>query len=178
MGFVFSVERFANELFPLIEAVFSQSQDYQELAINYPSASTRVILNSVAILDGLDRVFLLPGDSYSQALPDLLDRYGLEQILIRHEVIGALYNEGVNLKPQALFPYIVYVFGILSLPFIFYPLYVLGKTFLSRSYLLFIAGIFILFLFYFYQSQYVNPIQLFVFIIIEKFVAATKRAAH
>lgn len=178
VGFMFSVERFANELFPLIESVFSQDQDKQELAINYPSASTRVILNSIAILDGLDRVFFLAEGAYSQTLPDLLDRYGLEQILTQHEVIGALYNEGANLKPQALFPYVVYVFGILSLPFIFYPLYVLAKTFSSKRYLLFIAGIFILFLFYFYQSQYVNPIQLFAFIIIEKFVVATRRAAR
>ncbi|GEM_PF-7017286 len=166
--FVLKVDRFATELLPLVLAVYD-GKEILDLVLNYPSASTRVLLNALAVLDGLERVIFFPKESFHNALPRMLSNYGMSEVLNTHEVISALYNSGVNLKPQALYPYLFYVFGLSSLLFLIYPLYVIYKAFVCKRFLLFIACCVWFLLFFFYQSQYINPIQLLVFVAVHKF---------
>lgn len=167
--FFFTVKRVSTELIPLLSAVFYNDDGLLHLALRFPSASTRFILNGVAILDGLQRVMYLPFSSFNDALPVLLSNYGLGPVLQKHEVIGALHRAGVELKPQALFPYVVYVFGVLAFPMLIHPLKVSFRVLREGKPLFFLACLSLVFIFFFYQSQYVNPIQFFVFIIVYKF---------
>lgn len=172
--FFITVDRVSTELIPLVTSIFSSDAGILRLALDYPSASTRFILNGVAILDGLQRVFYFPAVSFNEALPTILSSYGLGPILYQHEVIGALHEVGVRLKPQALFPYVVYMFGFLAVPLLFHPLSVAFKVLEKKKYLFFMVCLALIFIFFFYQSQYVNPIQFFVFIIIYKFFGEAK----
>lgn len=172
--FFVTVDRVSTELIPLATSVFSSDEGVLQLALGFPSASTRFILNGVAILDGLQRVFYFPTISFNGALPTILSDYGLGPVLYQHEVIGALYKAGVELKPQALFPYVVYMFGVLAIPLLLNPLSVAFKVLGQRKYLFFMVCLALIFIFFFYQSQYVNPIQFFVFIIIHKFLKKTE----
>ena len=169
VAFFFTVKRVSTELIPLFTSLFSNDDGLLYLALRFPSASTRFILNGVAMLDGLQRVIYLPFSSFNDALPVLLSNYGLGPVLQKHEVIGALHRAGTELKPQALFPYVVYVFGVLALPLIIHPLKVSFRVLREGKPLFFLACISLVFIFFFYQSQYVNPIQFFVFVIIYKF---------
>lgn len=167
--FFFAVDRVSTELIPLVTSMFSGEVGILQWSLNYPSASTRFILNGSAILDGLQRIFYFPELPFNDALPSILNRFGLGPILYEHEVIGALHSEGVPLKPQALFPYVVYVFGILAVPLLFYPVYVACTVIGMKKYLMFFVCLALIFIFFFYQSQYVNPIQFFVFVVIYKY---------
>ena len=167
--FFFAVDRVSTELIPLVTSMFSGEVGILQWSLNYPSASTRFILNGSAILDGLQRIFYFPELPFNDALPSILNRFGLGPILYEHEVIGALHSEGVVLKPQALFPYVVYMFGILAVPLLFYPVYVACTVIGMKKYLMFFLCLALIFIFFFYQSQYVNPIQFFVFVVIYKY---------
>ena len=167
--FFFAVDRVSTELIPLVTSMFSGEVGILQWSLNYPSASTRFILNGSAILDGLQRIFYFPELPFNDALPSILNRFGLGPILYEHEVIGALHSEGVVLKPQALFPYVVYMFGILAVPLLFYPVYVACTVIGMKKYLMFFLCLALIFIFFFYQSQYVNPIQFFVFVVIFKY---------
>lgn len=172
--FCITVDRVSMELIPLVTSVFSSDEGILRLALDYPSASTRFVLNGVATLDGLQRVLYFPVVSFNEALPTMLSNYGLGPILYQHEVIGALYVEGMELKPQALFPYVVYVFGLLAMPLLFHPVSVAFKVLKKKKYLFFLVCLVLIFIFFFYQSQYVNPIQFFTFIVICKFFEKQK----
>lgn len=172
--FIITVERVTTELIPLITALVSNDEDILKLAINYPSASTRFILNGVAMFDGLERIFGFPEQPFHVALPEILAKYGLGPVLERHEVIGALYKAGVELKPQALFPYVIYMFGALAFPLLLQPTRVTLGVLAARKHLFFMACLALMFIFFFYQSQYVNPVQFFTFIIIHKFFSHTE----
>ena len=174
--FFFAVDRVSTELIPLVASMFSGQVGLLQWSLNYPSASTRFILNGSAILDGLQRFFYFPELSFNDALPSILNKYGLGPILYEHEVIGGLHSEGVVLKPQALFPYVVYMFGVFATPLLLFPVYVALKVISMQKYLLFFVCLALIFIFFFYQSQYVNPIQFFVFIAIYKFFQKAEAA--
>lgn len=174
--FIANVDRVKNELFPLVNSVISGEESLQELAIKYPSASTRVVLNSVAIIDGYERRFSIADIGYNSKLPDILHNYGLDEILIHHEVISHLHNEDVALKPQAMFPYLAYSYALFSIIFIIYPLYVIALLIRRRQVMVSAASIALFIVFFLYQSQYSNPIQYLSFILLHKFILLRKRS--
>jgi hypothetical protein len=164
-----TVDRFSMELLPLILSIYN-GEAIIDLVLNYPSASTRVVLNSIAFFDGIERIIMFPSQSFNSALPSMLNKYGIGEVLYSHEVISPIYQSGVNLKPQALYPYLFYTFGFVSLLFVWQPLVVLYKVFLTKRVLFLFACCMWFILFFMYQSQYINPIQIFIFMIVRIFL--------
>lgn len=141
-------------------------QSLQELTLAYPSPSTRFVLNGAALVSGVSSLVGHGFGTFEYRWTEVLRQVGLGEIVHVHEVLHVYAEQDLPLKTQALFPYVVYSFGLFGLLLLAYPIKCITSLLLRREYAFALAGVLILFLFFFYQAQFTNPAQFLVFSLI------------